>query len=269
APHWDITKPDGGHMRLTPIPIKKERFCDRIQIGNLVFSNVAKSMSRQMRRIFCELNFRKRGWKVDANTFIISEKNRPACIVRARRFLRGNWWKPKNKRIILWRDPVDRFVSMYGHLCHGLQICGKAAESVHTAAKSFYKILKDGKYPAGVKDRANLRHHIVPTTWYCGIGEEPKKYIPIEYTLDSKKMISRLRPHFRHSGISGKWIDTALSRLLTTNNNKYRKLPEFAGIREGWMRDVLSNRTTMSYIIAAYYYDYRLFGKPLPKLPPK
>ncbi|CAJ0562115.1 unnamed protein product, partial [Mesorhabditis spiculigera] len=261
-----------GVKLIPPLPIRKELSCYRVKLGHLVYMSTPKCGSTQMRRIMCELILRDEGVEITPEVNDDVENSRPFCmrsqgLVQAGQLL--GWNSPKNKLFFIWRDPVDRFISQYGYICKKHGECGEAGESLHTAAKGFYNYLQYGQLPKGASNVSNFRHHITPQSWHCDIGEQPGRFQRVEYTQDSGELVERLRPVLDWTGMPPEDIDAALNRLLTSNTNEERAADKKVHKYDMWREEVLKNRTTLGYVLAINYHDYRLFQKELPKIPPK
>ncbi|CAJ0574651.1 unnamed protein product, partial [Mesorhabditis spiculigera] len=260
---------ENGTDLLWPVPIRRLPSCSRMFVGKLVYSSTPKSNSRQMKKMLCELLLRKLGMNItkDVEDDLTTGKN--WCLRshgRAKMSYLKGWENLNNTKMFVWRDPVDRFVSMYGHVCISLKRCGKAGESIHTAAKAFYEYLQFGTVPKGAVTPEFFVHHISPTSWSCDIGAYPTEFVPIAYSKKPEVLIKRLRRVFRKVEAPRSWIEKALRRLKKTTTNKARLDPKKAGRYDRWMREVRSNPTTMSYVLATYYHDYRLWNKRMPTI---
>ncbi|CAJ0575593.1 unnamed protein product, partial [Mesorhabditis spiculigera] len=266
---WEVGTPNGTE-ELWPVPIRKLPSCSRLFVGKLIYASTPKSNSRQMKKILCEILLRKKGKKITKQVEDALTSGRHWCLDTAspaRRGLLRGWDNPQNTKIFVWRDPVDRFVSMYGHVCDNRQKrCGAAGESIHVAAKAFYEYLQFGRAPEGAKTPEFFVHHISPTSWSCGIGATPTKIHPVVYNKDPETLIKRLRKPLGKTEAPRQWVEAALNRLRTTTTNKLRLEPDGPMKYDNWISEVKSNRTTMAYVLATYYHDYRLWKMPIPSI---
>ncbi|CAJ0933732.1 unnamed protein product, partial [Mesorhabditis belari] len=224
-----------GSRSLQPVPPQGNAgACASYKFGNLLYLGPAKTMTQMMANIHCEIALLKRDGRITAfrdrrlNTgfgnICFPEQRREMMATSAMVPFTG--WRDK-ERFFIWRDPVDRFLSIYAHMCEREHLCGEAGKNVHTFARGVYRILKDGNFPLGARDQPRLRHHISPQSWYCDISKHHKTDKVIEYTNNRGLMKKRLVRVFRSTDIP-RWIwQRALRRIVRkdsqVNLNSHRK----------------------------------------------
>ncbi|CAJ0958139.1 unnamed protein product, partial [Mesorhabditis belari] len=284
--HWRNTKiqwrivdeQTGNTTILTPIAPGPERSCYTVKIGKLHFSSIPKNMSRMMKRILCELTMRWKGLpftkandeRLDSNdlktnttglvNFCVTKKFFKNTSKRSQRRLSAH---AKSTKFFIWRDPVDRFKSMYTHLCVDNNFCGVSGESISKFAKANYDFFQNGiDFPGITKDDSGtLKHHMKSHIWYCDLREDYKSYHLVKYSSDPRENIAQLEKLFVRSGFPrdlSKKVLSRMDRVAVRTGEKNEKL------HEKWKQEILDNPTTLSYVLASYYYDYQLFGMEMP-----
>ncbi|CAJ0951926.1 unnamed protein product, partial [Mesorhabditis belari] len=259
-------------IALTPLPIQSnDGFCVSYKMGNLLYLGPAKTMTKMIGRVHCEMSFMKQKGSIDeqkskklakANICYKEQQDEMIATAFAGPF---NGWGGQ-KRFFIWRDPLDRFLSIYGHICRREHLCGSAGKNVHSFARGVYEMLKSGHAPDGSKDYLRLKHHAIPQSWYCDISKHRKTDQVIEYTKNSALMQKKLERVFRTSTVP-KWMyKQALRRVVEAHVNDNKKL---RGQYVQWRREILTHPNTLAYFKAIYHSDYTLFGKVPPGSPRK
>ncbi|CAJ0915935.1 unnamed protein product, partial [Mesorhabditis belari] len=254
---------------IKPLPIRRnEAFCVNQKFGNLLYLGPAKTMTTMMARIHCEIEtLKKRGHigpgesdKLNHNNYCFG-KQKDEMVMTAFTAPLNGW--AGHKRFFIWRDPLDRFLSLYGHMCKREHLCGVAGKNIHSFARGVYQMLKSNRGGPGSKDFLRFKHHVIPQSWYCEISTHRKSDRVVEYTNDKALMMKRLARVFQSSTVP-KWMwKKALQRIAKTNINHRSQISHHEQY-ELWRRQILASPETLAYFKAIYHSDYSLFHKSPP-----
>ncbi|CAJ0933889.1 unnamed protein product, partial [Mesorhabditis belari] len=195
--------------------------------------DIPKSMSSTVNLVLCDLVRKQRGLPER----ILIEKQKNICV-------KDNWyneipekklnWKMRGNHpaLIVLRDPIERFVSMYGYLCKEKHLCPKRM-GIHQFAAWTNRLLNEKAEKKRIW--TDLLRHIQPSFWYV---YENRKSLPhgnvevVFQTTDRKSTARQFERIFVRRGVPSKiahWV-THLIREKFVNSNKGNK--DVKGIRD-------------------------------------
>ncbi|CAJ0942685.1 unnamed protein product, partial [Mesorhabditis belari] len=150
---------------------------------------------------------------------------------------------------------------MFGHICLRAEECGSDGQSVHAMAKNIYLMLTEGQHPPGATNFHHLKHHFEPHTWFCDVAKHIDDYFVIHYSHNIDENVGQFKKLFEISGVPETYADQTLKRMQTESTHSDRNDTMY----EMMLDEIYSNQETLSYIVASYYYDYKLLKIPFPK----
>ncbi|CAJ0949080.1 unnamed protein product, partial [Mesorhabditis belari] len=98
-------------------------------------------------------------------------------------------------RFVLIREPLKRFLSLYGYLCDYLKMCGSEID-IHKFTKDVYLLLstRSVKETNFVEKHGDIViYHAQPQSWFCNLSEELKKFHLIHHNSNRLEMRSEFQ----------------------------------------------------------------------------
>ncbi|KAI6197978.1 WAPL domain-containing protein [Aphelenchoides besseyi] len=236
---------------------------------------VHKSMSTVMRALQCLLN--------NPLKFLYAEKDlldpgRAGCdsdsalayhdfrqAANERNITTENGWK----YVLVVRDPIDRFISGYTHLC----IYGMIADCVHRcngcgANLTCFLERQYEKFKKMATDGQNIDRttsHMAPQSWHCNLKELHSNYTFLRYNSNSERFFrDDLRPFLTSRNVSASAIDYIHRRLTSTRTG--HSTTGFA-LRPWLEKRIRGSRYLLRLFMQIYFYDYEVFDWPRPQIP--
>ncbi|KAI6234860.1 hypothetical protein M3Y99_00749300 [Aphelenchoides fujianensis] len=234
--------------------------------------SVRKSMSRVMKSLTCLLND-PLGFLLSGRD-LITDASSEGC--KAEREISNmtkceqNGWTAANgwQYVMVVRDPVDRFLSGWLHMCvvgavghceHNCFGCGPNMTCfLERTRKQLDEMAATGGYVSGVAK------HMMPQNWFCQLHTYEKNYTFLHYDEDSGRFFRReLDPLLREQGVSDDLREYVQRRMIagtTPHATKSFKLRSFLKER------LLSSSYLLDRLVRLFYADYSTFGLDLPQL---
>ncbi|CAJ0567508.1 unnamed protein product, partial [Mesorhabditis spiculigera] len=164
-------------------------------------------------------------------------------------------WPVKNPPLLFTvvRDPIDRFVSIYGHFCVTNSQCGD--KTIHQFAEDVY--LSYTGHMSFVTENPIVRLHAFPHTEFCGLYQDHKKYEVIYYSEDREDMRRQFLNIFDKAEVPRAASERALNHLTMSSTLHAMKS---ASKKVEMKKELLSNSRTEKIVRAIYHSDYRAFN---------
>ncbi|CAJ0564708.1 unnamed protein product, partial [Mesorhabditis spiculigera] len=238
-----------------------------VVFGGVGYTKIPKSMSTTMLQVLCDLSQLYHGRKTPLK---YGTKNENFCIEKGWFYWRRERAWPvlsvdRQPQIVIARDPMDRFVSMYGWLCieEGLRRCGPAVHDIHDFARLVHDWVRRGIVPRGLPLEKHIHDHIQPAYRYIPtrFRYNKKRLRIIQYTDNGSKMAEKLATVFREAHIPEWAIQKSLARVSGTKHTRPLKKSH----KHEWKKEILQNPKSLYYVLSTYYPDYEYFGYKLPK----
>ncbi|CEF69240.1 Sulfotransferase family and P-loop containing nucleoside triphosphate hydrolase domain-containing protein [Strongyloides ratti] len=126
------------------------------------------------------------------------------------KFNKGRFKELQNKwkHIVIIRNPVERFLSGFTHLCilrmndtNSLSSCYHCKGNMECVLKNLYKTLK--AYSHREKETTfHIKYHFFPQTWLCQYQKYKNKYIKVKYeSMKNEQFYIQLLNVFRSRNI--------------------------------------------------------------------
>ncbi|EYC45408.1 hypothetical protein Y032_0428g1277 [Ancylostoma ceylanicum] len=168
------------------------------------------------------------------------------------------------------RDPVDRFVSGFADKCLREQVWKKFPLRCN-GCKTNLTCFMEREYKRMMQRAAEFRRlgnfdddHFFPQSWRCEFSSRLHDYYVLKFdTFDPSGFIDDLCLILRQSNVSEptiNFIKTSITSGRTTHSTKDSKE------RSETKHKLLSSRYLTDLLIKMYYYDFVLFGFPIPEV---
>uniref|UniRef100_A0A1I7S9W2 Sulfotransfer_1 domain-containing protein n=1 Tax=Bursaphelenchus xylophilus TaxID=6326 RepID=A0A1I7S9W2_BURXY len=173
---------------------------------------------------------------------------------------------------VVVRDPLDRFVSNYvdkcmlerrktGALCYGCDDERDVECVLKNIEERGFRWAEKGDVFPDFFDA-----HLFPQNWQCDFGSFINKYEIIHFSPPKSPgyaaMLTQIMDIFRRKSVPPATLNLITEALNgTTTKHSTNDKPERAEIKEMIGR----NTRLMRRIVNLYYFDYRLFGYPMPE----
>ncbi|CAD5232976.1 unnamed protein product [Bursaphelenchus xylophilus] len=248
------------------------RFADRYGLATCV---IPKTMSTVMANVMCYLydpqGFGKNNRSVIHDGFWtrfcegLNEGNNISRIYSVHTSIDWQWF-------VVVRDPLDRFVSNYvdkcmlerrktGALCYGCDDERDVECVLKNIEERGFRWAEKGDVFPDFFDA-----HLFPQNWQCDFGSFINKYEIIHFSPPKSPgyaaMLTQIMDIFRRKSVPPATLNLITEALNgTTTKHSTNDKPERAEIKEMIGR----NTRLMRRIVNLYYFDYRLFGYPMPE----
>uniref|UniRef100_A0A0N5BS88 Sulfotransfer_1 domain-containing protein n=1 Tax=Strongyloides papillosus TaxID=174720 RepID=A0A0N5BS88_STREA len=174
-----------------------------------------------------------------------------------------NW-----KHFIIIRNPVERFLSGFTHICvktmndtPSLSTCYYCKGNMECVLENLYKTLKTYSHN-GTQTTFHIRYHFFPQTWLCHYDKYKKDYIKVYYeSMDKKKFYSQLIDILRSQKVPKKKIDYIRWEL---NHSKSFHTTNGTNILEKQREILFSNPHLLKLLSIIYFDDFIEFGYKFP-----
>ncbi|KAI6198769.1 hypothetical protein M3Y96_00554500 [Aphelenchoides besseyi] len=167
------------------------------------------------------------------------------------------------------RDPLDRFLSAFAHMC----ILGREAGCIHfcydcganmtcfleRAYEHLNRMSSDGE---GKADQLTI--HLKPQTWFCELEKHMRNFTFIRYHSDSEKFYKEeLEVFLRSQNASSdalQFIGRSITTVRTQHSTTNFELKPFLKQR------ILESPYLLKLFLRIYYHDYQMFNFTLPMI---
>ncbi|KAI6212632.1 hypothetical protein M3Y94_00049200 [Aphelenchoides besseyi] len=180
------------------------------------------------------------------------------------------------------RDPLDRFLSAFAHMCilrtiMNKNVCrGREAGCIHfcydcganmtcfleKAYEHLSRMSIDGEQNAD-----QLTIHLKPQTWFCELEKHMRNFTFIRYHSNSEKFYKEeLGPFLRSQNASSdalQFIGRSITTVRTQHSTTNFELKPFLKQR------ILESPLLLKFFLRIYYHDYKMFNFTLPTIPNK
>ncbi|EYB96480.1 hypothetical protein Y032_0150g2775 [Ancylostoma ceylanicum] len=103
--------------------------------------------------------------------------------------------------------------------------------------------------------------HFAPQTWYCEYGHNLNNYILVKYSPETEEIVRQLDAVFEKAGVPESYRGEIASETRKQKSNNSTAEMTY---RKKVQRHLLSDEKTFRRLIQIYYYDFVVFGFPLP-----
>ncbi|CAJ0946966.1 unnamed protein product, partial [Mesorhabditis belari] len=245
-----------------------EKFLHRIPANIAGFHPIliAKTMSTTMKVMLCDLMRRQRGLPEHK---IITGKQSNICYdnnwYRNTRSSRLLWRTSGNPSLIVVRDPIERFISIYGYICKKKKksFCPPSM-NIHKFARFVYRKLLT-RATGGRIGTDKIIGHSQPSFWFAyERGRSLPRNIDVLYQSSNpqanaarlfKILVKRKVPR----GIAKK-----VTSWVSDSRINSRRKPSDRMLSRTWENEIYSNKETLLTVLRTYYNDYRLLKIELP-----
>ncbi|KAI6174817.1 hypothetical protein M3Y97_00963600 [Aphelenchoides bicaudatus] len=176
-----------------------------------------------------------------------------------------NGWK----LAMVIREPLERFVSGFLHLCMNGRIdedcnryCNGCGVDINCFLDRQTKKFEDMlKFHSNVDDGSN---HFYPQNWACDLRNHIGNYTFLNFHSDSAKFFDEsLRPFFKSQNVGDDALNYIRDRMVSTRTKHANTTPELAIFLQNKIR---SSPQLLEKFLRIYYHDYTTFGYPIPEL---
>ncbi|CAJ0960246.1 unnamed protein product, partial [Mesorhabditis belari] len=151
------------------------------------------------------------------------------------------------------RDPVERFVSLYGDICEKHDWCGE--RDIHSFARWVYDFQRhDGK--AKTKKQRHILYHSWAQTRFCGVKN--KDIILVHHSHDKAKMKREFMKLFKKAHVPKHVAANALRHLTKSST---RDAARNSSHKRELIQKVKRNPQTMQYLRAMYFEDFKFLRR--------
>ncbi|CAJ0942491.1 unnamed protein product, partial [Mesorhabditis belari] len=166
------------------------------------------------------------------------------------------------------REPIDRFLSGFTDKCvketkRGRGKCYNCNGNLSCFVQKQYKRTLD--YASGKMNAIGYEDvHFFPQSWRCGFSSHLAKYSLIQYGghgSEFDRMTDQLFDGLRDAGVEQKDIEWIASQMENgRTSHATRTSPE----RQKFENELRGDKELMKMVVRMFYYDFLLFGFPLP-----
>ncbi|CAD5228561.1 unnamed protein product [Bursaphelenchus xylophilus] len=265
------------NLGLTALPPFKHHISHLVHAKkyNLAACLIPKAMSTIMTAVLCFLNapnaFRA------ANRTFGTEKWPTRFCKDAIESFRVQEWAAKNNAtdftyFTIVREPISRFIAAFTDKCYyepkklnwvNCFDCGYDMECVINSMWERYSAFARGENVT----LTYVDQHLIPITWNCEFSDMRGKYVIFDYAKQSSPQYNDFKWEFskllKRSNVSDELIGQVLDGLSkhssphTTENKEER-------IR--FERELASKPHLLRKLVDIYYYDFVIFGYPIPPI---
>uniref|UniRef100_A0A0K0FDG5 Sulfotransfer_1 domain-containing protein n=1 Tax=Strongyloides venezuelensis TaxID=75913 RepID=A0A0K0FDG5_STRVS len=171
--------------------------------------------------------------------------------------------------LLVARDPIQRFVSGFVDKCileskrnHIKKKCYGCYDNVTCVIDTLAERAKYFSAKGGAFSYEDL--HLFPQNWHCNLREHFQKYHIIQYNEDDNKLIKQILDLFIEIG-----VDMDIVQKVVYDFGLERKTPHSTRgrpEREKVLNEIHSNKRLLKKLVSMFYYDYILFGYPIPDI---
>uniref|UniRef100_A0A0K0FPT1 Carbohydrate sulfotransferase n=1 Tax=Strongyloides venezuelensis TaxID=75913 RepID=A0A0K0FPT1_STRVS len=162
------------------------------------------------------------------------------------------------KHFIIIRNPIERFLSGFTHLCivtmnqiSSLRSCYYCGGNMECVIKNLYETLKNYSYN-GTQTIFHIKHHFFPQTWLCHYDKHKKDYIKISYeSMNKEKFYLQLLNLLRSRNVPEeklKYIEWELNHSKSFHSTNGTTVLEK-------QREILFNNPYLLKLLSIIYYD--------------
>ncbi|KAF1752104.1 hypothetical protein GCK72_018658 [Caenorhabditis remanei] len=166
---------------------------------------------------------------------------------------------PNLTKFAFIRDPFDRFISFYLHICKNDNGCWNCGDDLRCVVKNVYKSLKSYEKNPDESTSSLVDRHAAPISWNCNFQETLSQYhlIKIGVNYDQRQSaINELTEILKSNGVS--------DVLITKISNESMFGETFHGTHKTSARrkaekQVEEDTIVRDYLHKIYFFDYLIF----------
>ncbi|CAJ0949675.1 unnamed protein product, partial [Mesorhabditis belari] len=174
------------------------------------------------------------------------------------RFIRGSTWaRPTSEPVVrftLVREPLDRFISLYGFVCKYRSECPAEIRNIHRFARWLYhkqKMALAGKrFPS--ERLEDILAHSWPQTSFCGLKDKMSDLTFVHHSTNRTKMQDEMMSVFDKAHVPAEVAKKALAHLTRSSTAHAGKSES----KRALLEEIKGNADTMRYINAMYHEDF-------------
>uniref|UniRef100_A0A0K0E6C9 Zn_Tnp_IS91 domain-containing protein n=2 Tax=Strongyloides stercoralis TaxID=6248 RepID=A0A0K0E6C9_STRER len=170
------------------------------------------------------------------------------------------------------RNPIDRLISGYMHLCyygytendHYCFGCNKNFTCfVNMLEKRLWQIINNEPSPFKIGKELGYSYHFYPQTWHCDYYKNQHIYTYIKYDSSDKDSFTKnIAKALKKSNISNDTI-TFITKKIYEIRTQHVTISKNA--TTSYKNILYNNPLLLQKICSIYYYDFIKFGFDLPK----
>ncbi|KAI6232806.1 hypothetical protein M3Y99_00982200 [Aphelenchoides fujianensis] len=236
---------------------------------------VHKSMSTVMRSLQCLLNNPLKFLYAEKNIADAGKEECGSSAPHAYQWIEEGG-RPLNiteengwKYVLVVRDPLDRFLSGYTHMCiYGMQSdckhrCNGCGANLTCFLERQYAKFKQVAVDGRITERTVS--HMAPQSWQCEVKKYLANYTILRYSSNSDEFFRReLRPFLRSRNVSKDALDYIRRHLTSTRTG--HSTTGFS-LRPWLEQQIRESPYLLRLFMQIFYFDYEVFGWPKPPIP--
>ncbi|CAB02123.3 Carbohydrate sulfotransferase [Caenorhabditis elegans] len=158
------------------------------------------------------------------------------------------------------RDPFDRFISFYLHVCKNDNGCWDCGDNMRCVVRNVYKSLKSYENDPDEASSSSIDRHAAPITWNCNFQETFSQYHLIKIGFDYQS---------RHAAITQLtdilYTNRVSDTLITKISNESMTGETLHGTHKSVGRvqaeqQVNEDSVVREYLHKIYFFDYLIFN---------
>uniref|UniRef100_A0A7E4VDF3 Carbohydrate sulfotransferase n=1 Tax=Panagrellus redivivus TaxID=6233 RepID=A0A7E4VDF3_PANRE len=265
---------DERHRCIPPLHVFEKRFraAPKYKINVCAIEkNLSTIMTAIMCFLFDEKKFSDKNRNLNEEMFhqrFCRTRNEATSIDHLERKFKTNATDWLHLAIV--REPIERFVSGFVDKCvieqvwiENGKLCNMCRKNITCFAERQYKrmvIHSNGGKLNNFDDR-----HFFPQSWRCDFSAHFRRFTFLQYKNEhTEPFLQTLYTHLESRNVSNSTIEIINKQL---HDGKTRHATVGLSERDIYERQVRSDPYILQYIIWMYYYDFVLFGFPLPEVP--
>ncbi|CAI2354132.1 unnamed protein product [Caenorhabditis sp. 36 PRJEB53466] len=157
------------------------------------------------------------------------------------------------------RDPFDRFISFYLHICQNERGCWDCGDDMRCVLRNVYGSLR--RYEANPDEKTStlVDRHAAPISWNCNFQESLSNYHLIKIGADEKRRkdaIMELSQILSEHGVPANLISRISNESMT--GETFHGTHKSAG-RVAAEKQVREDTVVREYLHKIYFFDYLIF----------